>query len=584
MFTAKAGRSYRIETVNLAPGVDTMLTVQFGGAVYANDDRAPGDLGSSVDVYNRSGDAPVFITVTNKGQYDPTMRYDLQVRDISGGMDDAYEPDDLSGAEIRPGAPQQRTFNPKGDIDKVVFLAAPHHVSRVYTSNLAEEVDTHLTVELAGRRLEHDNRSGTDLSSFIEFQNYLPHHTGVIITIRNLSEKDEGWGPDKWYMIHLDDLGEGDPYEPDDVNGVPIQIGAPQQRAFHPHNDVDRVRFTAQPYRRYVVQTYSLAPGVDTVLNLYVDARYLNNDDRAPGDASSYLSFYHDGTDPAQVTVYIGNKGQFGVDRRYMVRVDDLGDLPDDAYEPDLEVERPIAPGEVQQRTFDPAGDIDQVVLMAEPGKRYAVMTCGNGAMPSDPVTGTVPFDPEALLCDPLMPGVDTIMVATGPVQHCGPSGCMNDRALPDSAYTNSRIEFEGMFASGSTAPVEVTIRIYNKGDFGPNMLYYVRAYELGSIPATPTPTPTRTPTTVPSATPTATSTSVPSATTPTPTATTSYPGPVGYGRADDGNGDRAVYHFATARDDVPLAIKPLMAPPAQDVEGETVQFMLLLRMRPVTP
>jgi hypothetical protein len=267
--------------------------------------------------------------------------------------------------------------------------------------------------------------------------------------------------------------------------------------------------------------------------------------------------------------VYVGNKGQFGVSQRYMLRVDDLGGDAGDDYEPDLEVKRHIAPGEIQRRTFDPQGDIDQVVLLAYPGKRYAVMTCGSSAMPPGPVTSTNPFVPADLVCEPLMNGVDTIIAVTGPVQQCEPATCLSDDVLPDSAYTNSRVEFAGLVGPGVN-PVEVTIRVYNKGTFGPSMIYYIRAHEI--VSSSPAPTATATPWIAATWTPT------PVPPTATPTTTPIYPGPI------TGVGLQGAAQ-ALGIADAPLSIRPLLKPEAQEPQGEaTVRFMLLLKMRQAAP
>ena len=80
-FLAKAGRYYRIYTSDLAPGVDTFLTVNVGGVTYTNDDRGPGDLSSESIFQVGSRDAETIVRITNRGQYGPDKRYQITVEE-----------------------------------------------------------------------------------------------------------------------------------------------------------------------------------------------------------------------------------------------------------------------------------------------------------------------------------------------------------------------------------------------------------------------------------------------------------------------------------------------------------------------
>ena len=322
IFTAKAGRRYRIETSNLATGVDTFLMVQFQGNVTTNDDVASGDLRSAVEIANTTGaDIPVYVTVLNKGLFGATMSYDLSSTEISAGIDDIYEPDDTSGVEITVGTAQQRTFATDEDIDKVYFLARPYHHYRVSTTNLTDGVDTVMTLVYSGQTLTNDDRVAGDVSSRITFQNTYSAYNGVVVTVENKGDS----GLDMAYRILVEDLGEGDHYEPDYTAGVPIVVGGSQARLFYPQSDVDRVYFQAQPGHYYVVRTGYLATGVDTLLSVNVGGTYYSNDDRVSGDRSSYVTFTNTGTDAVTVVATVANKGVFSLLAGYTLYVDDLG-------------------------------------------------------------------------------------------------------------------------------------------------------------------------------------------------------------------------------------------------------------------
>ena len=83
VFTAWAGHVYRVRTISLAPGVDTRLRVRIGPDILTNDDRAPGDLSSEVQVFNPLGaDIPVFVRVSNGGSFGLGRVYGIVVEDL----------------------------------------------------------------------------------------------------------------------------------------------------------------------------------------------------------------------------------------------------------------------------------------------------------------------------------------------------------------------------------------------------------------------------------------------------------------------------------------------------------------------
>jgi len=325
---------------------------------------------------------------------------------------------------------------------------------------------------------------------------------------------------------------------------------------------------------------------------------HLTNDDKIPGDLSSYVELQNDASGDSQVVVIITNKGQYGPARSYTLQVDDLGTESADEYEPDLTAKRYISVGEAQRHTFHPYLDADRVVLQIKAGRRYSVFTCGGDTIPVVPVTYTSPFDPLYLECGLLPVGVDTVLVLSGPIHQCEPASCQNDDVLPGSDYLNSRVEFEALTDG------EVTIMIYSNGLFGPTMEYYVRVHEIGALPSTPvsasptpyySPTPTLTATPIPPVTPTVTPPYVPPLTptaTPTPTETpvptpTPTHTPGSYPSSFNLRGSL----WRVAYVDVPCQLtewqsKPILARQSQAKlsDGGVIEFVLLLRMKPVSP
>jgi hypothetical protein len=76
-FRVKAGHWYDVHTRDLAPLVDTVLTVEVGGALYEDDDGGPEPLASRV-TFQATGTTDAIITVVNsQGVYSTTQTYKL---------------------------------------------------------------------------------------------------------------------------------------------------------------------------------------------------------------------------------------------------------------------------------------------------------------------------------------------------------------------------------------------------------------------------------------------------------------------------------------------------------------------------
>lgn len=520
-FNVKAGRIYEMRTYSLTVGVDTVLSVLVAGTHYANDDAAPGDPSSRV-TFAAPADGRALATITNRDQFGPNREYGLWLYELAGtptpdltrtpatpgpsptpgptatpDCGDAYEPDDLVARYMAVGEEWVRNLCPSGDVDRAVFTAKAGYAYQIETVNLAVGVDTVLSVQIGGAVTSNDDRAPQDLSSLVQVQNQGSTDLPAFVTITNKGS----YGPAMTYTLRVSSLGGGDAFEVDDAQPVAIALGHAQQRTFYPAGDVDQVFFTAKAGHRYRIYTANLAPHVDTVLHVTMGATQLGNDDRSPGDLSSYVEIQNDTGQDNRVTVQVTNNGQYGPDHSYDLQVDDLGTISGDAYEPDLEVVRYISVGDVQRHTFHPENDIDRVTLQVKAGRRYVVYTCGNPYAEGTPIPTTTPFTDTLPSCLPLIPGVDTVLVALGPIHNCTPASCQSDDSEPGSGRLNSRVEFEALVDG------EVTITVYNKGLFGPTQEYFLLATELAAAPNTPSPL---TPTPYFSPTPTATFTPEP--------------------------------------------------------------------------
>ena len=237
-FLAKAGRYYHVFTSNLAPGVDTYLSIRIGVNTQTNDDVGPGDLSSSVTFQNNSGaDAVAVVTVSNRGQYGPDKTYRLTVEEVvpnatntptiaptptptSTGLPpatptptltptpdlrDQYEPDDVNAKQIAIGETQAHNFYPNSDIDKISFVVKSGRIYQVFTSDLALGVDTFLSVQLGFQppwtNDDYTPPGSSNYASAVCFQ--ASQDGSAVATISNLSQD---YGPAKTYKVTVNEV------------------------------------------------------------------------------------------------------------------------------------------------------------------------------------------------------------------------------------------------------------------------------------------------------------------------------------------------------------------------------------------
>ncbi|MCB8942974.1 MAG: PilN domain-containing protein [Ardenticatenaceae bacterium] len=223
-FLAKSGRYYRVLTSNLAPGVDTFLTVTIGDVVLPNDDSKPGTLASEMAFQVPGGDIEVLIQVTNRGQYGPGMSYQLLVEEIlptavptttapdttntpqptatltpTPNLHDAYEPDDQTPAAIAIGETQAHNFYPTNDIDKITFLTKAGRFYQAATANLALGVDTFMQAEFNGQQWQNDDYALPGSGNFASAVCFptATDGTAVITTTNKMAQ----YGPGNVYNI-----------------------------------------------------------------------------------------------------------------------------------------------------------------------------------------------------------------------------------------------------------------------------------------------------------------------------------------------------------------------------------------------
>jgi len=279
----------------------------------------------------------------------------------------------------------------------------------------------------------------------------------------------------------------GDMFEIDDFTPKDIVLSVPQIHNFYPTFDVDKTKFLAKTGRIYRVRTTTLAPGVDTFLNVNVGGLVYLNDDRTPGVLESEVIFQVPYGADQPVVVTVTNRGQYGGDKVYTLSAEELLATPTglptatstatntptpvgtrtatpdlrDKYEPDDVTPKSIALGESQAHNFYPQGDVDRESFLVKAGRVYEVATSG------------------------LALGVDTVLEV-----RVGSNVYVNDDRAPGDL--SSLVQFVGPSGADVVAVVTVT----NKDQYGGDKKYMLSAKEL--VAPSPTgvlPTPTATPT-----------------------------------------------------------------------------------------
>jgi len=239
-FVAKAGRSYRVTTSALGPGVDTVLTVRTNWGVMTNDDVRPGTLASEVTVTAPArAELDILVEVANRGASGDGQGYTLEIAEVvSTGtptpaaltatpapvvtstsaptaaataaptptfdLRDAYEPDEAPTTSVATGEVQMRSFYPAEDADRALYETFTGHTYRVSTFGLSPDVDTFLAVHANGTVYVSDDRGPADPSSEVTFQVAAGTATQVVIEITNRGR----FGPGQWYRLKVEDITE----------------------------------------------------------------------------------------------------------------------------------------------------------------------------------------------------------------------------------------------------------------------------------------------------------------------------------------------------------------------------------------
>lgn len=227
----------------------------------------------------------------------------------AGDPADAWEADnDYSQAKgITPnGTAQTHTFHQPGDNDWAKFDAVGGTNYVIETRNLGENSDTYLYLY---------DRDGATILAYDNDVHYLesasrvswtaPSSGTYYIRVRHLLIQEYGASTSYDLAVFTPSLGGADGYEEDDSRFHARTItpnGAEQTHRFHSQDDHDWVQFTAAGGATYVIETFNLSPGNDTIMYLYQNGELIDlNDDWGGGGWRSLIQFAPAGTG----TVYV---------------------------------------------------------------------------------------------------------------------------------------------------------------------------------------------------------------------------------------------------------------------------------------
>lgn len=353
VFQGEVTREYTIETFNLAETVDTIIEVQAeGGFNETDDDDGTQPPGSRV-IFTPPQAGPVYVRIRQAAK----TRFDLSERHLPrtytiavsaraantptptntpvpatatptptpSPCRDEFENDDkwenAKGLFVRKV--QRRVLCGDGDVDWVWFDAIANKPYRIFTSDLADGVDTLILLysEDAARILQiNDDYPGLGLASRIDFTS--PVTTRYYLKIQDTA----GHGDEDFvYFLHLesDGLPDGGPcldrYED---NGLPstakeILLGETQTHHFCPEGDADWLVFFGLSGKSYSLTTSELSIGTDTIITVFSGPdteTIIAQDDDGGGGLASRVDFVApvDGLYYAQVKNAgdIGGKGQ----------------------------------------------------------------------------------------------------------------------------------------------------------------------------------------------------------------------------------------------------------------------------------
>jgi len=344
-FSATAGTSYLIETLNLGASSDTYMYLYETDAttlIDQDDDGGPG-LASRIE-WTAPSNSNYYVKVRhfNSDTHGPDTSYDLQITDTGCVGGDSYEPDNaasLANPIATDGSTQTHDFFCAGDSDWVSFSAVAGINYVLETLNLGSNSDTYVYLygTDAATIIDQDDDGGPGLASRIEWT--APASGTYYVRVRHYSSAASGTNTEYDLRVTGVDSGAADTYEPDDSPeqaGLIATDGTTQTHNFHVVGDDDWVAFLAFSGDTCVVETSNLGDRSDTVLELYdTDATtLLNSDDDGGAGLASRIVQAIPSTGIYYARVHHYHADMFGVNTYYDLQITCSIAGPD-IYEPD---------------------------------------------------------------------------------------------------------------------------------------------------------------------------------------------------------------------------------------------------------
>lgn len=505
-FTAQAGATYTVDTLNLAANNDTYLELYGtdGQTLLRSDYTSVNDRTATVS-YLAPAAGTYYVKVRNRwNNGSPSKTYDLRITETAPPptptpvpCPDTYEPDNtpMQATAFTLGTTQSgHAFCVANDADWVRFTTTAATDYRIETLNNAANALAVIEVYGSDGTTYINGASPTgapDRSTRLDVK--LAANTTYAVKVRPSTSRGDAGAT---YDLRIGMTPCPDVYEPDDTaaQAATFTIGATQPRAFCIDGDADWVSFAATAGTSYRIETLNLASNVDTYLALFDrdGTTQLAWNDDVDGSAASRLWF----TPTASGTYYVKARDSFGrgdTKRTYDLRIVTVA-CPD-TFEPDntLAQASPIALGATQARAYCAPNDDDWVSFTATAYTVYRIEALNVAA-------GTSP--------------TLTIYASDGTT------------TLQSSPYASAGQPVTLDFTPSTSGTYYIKARNFFGQEGNPTLTYDLRLSAIGTVTPTPTltPTATRTPTPLP---PTKTPTVPPTATrTPTPLPATKTPTP----------------------------------------------------------
>jgi Zn-dependent metalloprotease len=393
-FSATAGTSYVIETLNLGSRCDTHLYLYDtdGVTLIMFDDDGGTGLASRIE-WTAPANGTYYIRVRHYSSsiYGANTNYDLRLTSGITGGGDSYENDDTpanASTITVNGAAQTHNFHDAGDNDWASFSATAGVAHTIQTFNLGPRSDTYMYLYDTDftTLIASNDDGGGGLASRIQ---WTPLSSGIYyVMVRHYNSS--AYGSDTNYDLEVISSGSGgaDAYEPDDTSGQAstITVGSTQaNHNFHYAGDNDWVWFSVTVGTSYVIETSNLGSRSDTYMYLYdTDGTTLiTYDDDGGGGLASRIEW----TAPANGTYYVRvrhySSNVYGPDANYDLSVTSPGCSGGDSYEPDNvpgQASIITVNGSAQTHNFFCPSDNDWVGFSATAGTAYVIETFNLGS------------------------------------------------------------------------------------------------------------------------------------------------------------------------------------------------------------